>query len=829
MDVPAGPCWAQVTAQLTALIRDRGVHPSRMVVLLPYAQLMTEARNAWSADAGATHFLPRFETTMNWATRLGSVEPAPGDLRQDTARDVLTASSLLTRAGLGAYKEVLAPRLVEAAVSLARVAAAVPPAQRSAWGTRIGALLGVGLDAPVLQIEAALGQIALAWVATSSYPSDVLFSAQAGEPVDLLVVLEGFQTEPVTAALKSHFGDRALSMALDRPGEPHLPALHAARDAEDEAQRATACVLAHLAQGRSPVGLIAQDRELTRRVRAMLGEAGIAVRDETGWKLSTTRAAATLMGLLRALTWNAGTDAVLDWLKNAPAFAAAEVAAAEKELRREGVREWHAASSALLATTAIAQRMSSLRDGLQRQRPLTEWLRDLRAVLQQAGQWDGLARDIAGQAVLDALRLREGAEAEFAGADGRMGLADFTSWVNQVLEAASFKPPHPARAQVLILPMSQLLGHTLQAVVLPGGDEQHLPVSPEPAGHWTPPQRELLGLASREAEALAQRAAWRHALQFAHLDILWRESDKGERLMPSGFVQALLLKNGASLAADPRVPRSLVLQPTLHPMPNGQALPLRRLSASAYEDLRRCPYRFFALRQLRLQEADELDTELGKRDFGNWLHTLLKIFHESLQASPAPAPAAREVLINSAAEQAASMLGLSDSEFLPFAASWPRVREGYLAWLAEHEAAGAVFQAGEVERQTPLGDLTLIGTIDRIDRLADGSTLVLDYKTENRAITAERLKQPQEDTQLAFYAGLVEDDTLAAAYVNIGEKEATRTYEQPEIVALRDELLDSIVTDMARVARGTPLPALGEGKACEYCSARGLCRKDFWR
>jgi ATP-dependent helicase/nuclease subunit B len=24
------------------------------------------------------------------------------------------------------------------------------------------------------------------------------------------------------------------------------------------------------------------------------------------------------------------------------------------------------------------------------------------------------------------------------------------------------------------------------------------------------------------------------------------------------------------------------------------------------------------------------------------------------------------------------------------------------------------------------------------------------------------------------------------------------------------------------------LPALGEGMACEYCAARGLCRKDFW-
>lgn len=804
------------------------MHPSRVLVLVPYAQLMKEAKDAWAAAAGATHFLPRFETSMNWATRLGGFEPSPGDLRQDTPRDVLTAASLLARTGLGVHKDVLATRLVEAATSLAWLAAAVPPQDRLAWGTRIGAELGAGLDAPVLQLEAAIGQIALVWAANSSYPSDLLFSPEAAEPVDLLVVLEGFQLEPVTAALKARFGDRAVSIALNEPGEPQIPALHAAPDFESEAQRAAACVLAHLAQGRSPVALVAQDRELTRRVRAMLDEAGIALRDETGWKLSTTRAAATVMGLLRTATWNAATDVVLDWLKNAPAFAASEVAAAEKELRRAGLREWRAVGESLPAAGVIAARLNALRDGLQRPRPLAVWLRDLRNTLQAAGQWDGLVRDIAGQAVMDALRLHEGFEVEFADAEGRFNLAEFTAWVNQALEAATFRPVHPPQAQVVILPLSQLLGRTVQAVVLAGCDELHLQVSPEPAGSWTPPQRELLGLASREADALAQRAAWQHALAFAHLDLLWRESNNGERLMPSGFVQEVLLAHDGSMAADPRVPRPLQLAPTPRPMPSGAAVPVKRLSASAYEDMRRCPYRFFALRQLRLQEADELDTELGKRDFGNWLHTLLKIFHEGLQAAPAPDLAAREVLINSAAEQAAHVLGLSDSEFLPFAASWPRVREGYLAWLSEHEASGAVFEAAEVERQTPLGELTLIGTIDRIDRLADGSAMVLDYKTENRTTTAERLKQPQEDTQLAFYAGLVEDDTLAAAYVNLGEKEATRTYEQPEIVALRDELLDSILTDMARVARGTPLPALGEGKACDYCSARGLCRKDFW-
>jgi ATP-dependent helicase/nuclease subunit B len=64
--------------------------------------------------------------------------------------------------------------------------------------------------------------------------------------------------------------------------------------------------------------------------------------------------------------------------------------------------------------------------------------------------------------------------------------------------------------------------------------------------------------------------------------------------------------------------------------------------------------------------------------------------------------------------------------------------------------------------------------------------------------------------------------------VNLGEKEPTKTYAQPDIVGLRDELIDSILTDMTRIGQGAALPALGEGKACEYCAARGLCRKDFW-
>ncbi|MDD2714119.1 MAG: PD-(D/E)XK nuclease family protein, partial [Simplicispira sp.] len=82
--------------------------------------------------------------------------------------------------------------------------------------------------------------------------------------------------------------------------------------------------------------------------------------------------------------------------------------------------------------------------------------------------------------------------------------------------------------------------------------------------------------------------------------------------------------------------------------------------------------------------------------------------------------------------------------------------------------------------------------------------------------------------QLAFYAALLSHDTLRAAYVNVGERGETQMHEQDEVVHLRDLLVEGIQHDFERIAAGDPMPALGEGMVCDYCVARGLCRKDFW-
>ncbi|RZI77724.1 MAG: PD-(D/E)XK nuclease family protein [Variovorax sp.] len=824
-----------VVARIADALQARGAHAARVVVLVPYAQLMNVARGMWALD-GRAGFVPRFETTRNWARSAGAFLPAGYDLAFDMARDLLTAQSLLSQAGLGGERLALSGRVVELALQMAPLAAAELPHDRDAWARRATAAADAGSESPWFDTERAVVRIAILWAATSAYATDVLMTEATRAQVDALIVLDGFQTDPLTQKLVALWGERAIQLPLVSAQEvAHNAVIHEATDAEDEAALAAACVLRHLAEGRAPVALVATDRALTRRIGAQLAAQGVTPHDETGWKLSTTRAAATLMSALRACAHDASSDQVLDWLKGSDAEAAA-VQSLEARLRREGQRDWLAWCAHIARSErpqdgglqSFCEAIEGRRAPLMKARELADWLPALRGLLQADGRWDALSGDLAGQEVLSALWL-DGDAIGIVGS--RHTLAEFTAWVRDVLEAASFIPPAGGQeTQVVVLPLHQLLGRVFGAVVIPGCDERRLPASPEPPGNWNTAQRAELGLPSRLALEAAQRSAWATALRNSSCELIWRRSDaSGEAVRPSPLVQALQLDGALLPGTDPRATREVPLRPTPRPFPNGASLPLQNVSATVYEDLRRCPYRFFALRQLALRSADELDAEVDKRDFGNWLHAVLGYFHEALHATPTTDPEGRLAMMADAATDATRVFGLSQAEFLPFAAAWPAVRDGYLHWLAGHEAGGMVFEEAEPWKEQPLGTLKLVGRLDRIDRTSDGQAFVIDYKTESAATTKERVKDPTEDTQLAFYAALVADDTLRAAYVNVGEKSSgTQTVEQGEVVGARDALVAGLIDDFARIAEGAALPALGEGTVCEHCAARGLCRKDFW-
>jgi ATP-dependent helicase/nuclease subunit B len=377
--------------------------------------------------------------------------------------------------------------------------------------------------------------------------------------------------------------------------------------------------------------------------------------------------------------------------------------------------------------------------------------------------------------------------------------------------------------------MSQLLGHPFAALVLPGCDERSLPASPEPPAGWTQAQRKLLALPAREELEAAQRAAWQYALQTPVSDLLWRTSDDtGEPTLASPLVQALVVDGLGAPGTDARAAREEEGAPVAPPTPQGPQLVPAQLSASSYEDLRRCPYRFFALRMLGLKEADEVEAEVDKRDFGTWLHGVLRAFHEALAARGEVAAAERAQLLDAAAREAMAQQRLDEGEFLPFAAGWPAVRDGYLRWLAQHEAAGAAFESGESEHKVQLGALALQGRIDRIDRVRDAGALVMDYKTESLQATRARMAAPLEDTQLAFYALLLAGREVEAAYLNISERGEINAVPHRALAQAAHLLQEGIQAELRRIGAGAPLPALGEGRVCDFCAARGLCRKDAW-
>ena len=827
-------------------------HPGRTLVLLPYAQLLPLARRLWS-DRYPQGFAPRFETTSNWLASLGVAELQATDISHDMALDSLTAQQLLVHSGM-ADRASLAGLLAQTAQQLAPWAAAAGPQGRAAWAASARSAVGIGMESQAVAWEAQVMRVAVEWAAVSAYNTDGLFAQDVLEPWDAVAWVQGISADPLAAALQAHWGDKTQLFRLDEsihdeaaqgsaiPQADSLWQLHACADAEDEAQRAAACAVAHVLADRYPVALVSSDRALTRRMRAMLEAAGIAMRDENGWKLSTSLAGAGLMALLRAAAWNASTDEVLNAFKLAPAFAP-EMPALEQVLRRAQIRDWRHAVSCppvqkVAALQGLCSRIEAVRSTLSGSRPLPAWLAALQAALHATDAWNALQADEAGTVMLAALRLLPAEPQAWADyldaalwAGTRLDASDFTAWVNQVLESQSFQPAYPDEEQVVILPMSQMLARPFAAVVLAGCDEVRLNPSPEPPGVWTPAQREALGLPSRAVLEARLRAAWWQALRAPVCDVLWRTSDDaGEHMAPSALVQCLSWagEGAAHTASDPRLDQRIALAPLLPPQPQGQALPLKQLSASAYEDMRTCPYRFFALRQLGLSSVDELEAEVDKRDFGVWLHAVLAAFHAELQAAPTEDVAQRSALLQSAADAVTASMDLPDGEFLPFAAAWPAVRDGYLVWLRKHEGQGWAFASGETSHTQAVGPVTLAGRIDRTDTGPEGAICVLDYKTEPLGKTRERVKNPMEDTQIAFYAALLPHDTVHAAYINIGEREGTQPQVQTHIVEARDALIEGIAHDMQRVAEGHALPALGDGPACDYCQARGLCRKDFW-
>jgi ATP-dependent helicase/nuclease subunit B len=175
---------------------------------------------------------------------------------------------------------------------------------------------------------------------------------------------------------------------------------------------------------------------------------------------------------------------------------------------------------------------------------------------------------------------------------------------------------------------------------------------------------------------------------------------------------------------------------------------------------------------------------------------------------------------------------MAPAELLPFRASFEAFAPAYLNWLGQREGQGWLWNSGETDHLTQLPGLPALqlkGRIDRLDLGPAGASQILDYKTSGTAPLKDRVREPLEDTQLAFYAALLgAPTTLGAAYLSLDDAQAPLLIEHPAVHESASALLDGLLGEWRRLQQGAALPALGEGRVCETCEARGLCRRDHW-
>jgi ATP-dependent helicase/nuclease subunit B len=863
LDAAVANPWQALVVHTRAWAEAQQVELRDAVLLLPQAAHLPLARTAWARLGG---WMPRIETTNSLARSLPSMAGQavlPGQICFDVATDRLQAARMLRAQSWvteGAHSDPRAfalatAKVVETAHALARAAACVEPLQRAAYWGEARSLFGLsGASGPGVR-ERLLCRVALEWAAAAADPTtDRLFALR---PSAWLTLQAGGPDAFVRSLLASAV---VPTLSIDADAAPGLQQVETAHSVavcanfEEEAQQAAAAVIAQLNLGHQPVALIAQDRALVRRIRALLDRQHIPLRDETGWKLSTTRAAASVHGLLDCAKHDASSDAVLDLLKATEADTAA-LDALERSWRRLGVKQARAGVLDGLDRAAhelLQRALQALSPLTQRpQRGLAAWLTALQSALQGIDLWPRLIRDDAGQQVLSRLGLKAQVDEEVQGLPSdALSLQAFTEWVEASLEASSFIPSSQSEAPVVITPLAQAMLRPFAAVVFPGADSAHLSGVMNDVGLLSDSEALALGVPTREAQRAAQLAAFALVCRQPRVHFLWRVDDGGDPLTISPLLarwtlQAAREGHALELAEDARSVTVHAAAPVARPLPQAPDLLPSRLSASACEALRACPYRFFALRMLRLQAVDELDMPLKKRDYGNWLHELLHRFHVA-RTEPAPNEDETYRLLQVAA-QLTQDWALDEAEFLPYQASFARFAPRYVLWLHARDEEGAQWLDGERELSTQppaWRGIAMHGVIDRVDSLPERSatavngpaTQLIDYKTGQSAVLRSAVKQG-EDTQLPYYAALmaaqgagvgVGPGEIAAAYWFLDESERIIELALPDVQVSAELLIDGIGDELQRLRDGHPLPALGEGRACDFCEARGLCRKDDW-
>ncbi len=627
----------------------------------------------------------------------------------------------------------------------------------------------------------------------------------------------------------------------------NAPMFFAATSLEQEARAAAMQVRCWLAEGKRSIAIVAQDRVTARRMRALLERAEVLVADETGWTFATLSVSTVLERWLTALQSDFYHHDLLDLLKSP--FIFADMAAGERKnivyqleqlLRRHGVVAGLQSFAELAGNApAVQAALARLHEaaaqlGQGRKRTLAEWLAALQGSLAVLGIERGLQQDEAGQQLLGAL---EGWRQELARDAGAYRFNEWRRWLAQQLDEKTFRDSS-IDSPVCFTHLAATRWRSFDAVLLLGCDAEHLPSVGDIGSFFNDAVRAALDLPTRSFLAQRQRDDLHGLLALNDCVLVtWQKDKNGEEGLLSPYLQILRdeLEAGHELELEEKTlhgllavedARTVPLPQAVQPAPGvaAEMMP-QRVSISAYNALVACPYQFHVRHILRLNELDEVQEAIEKRDYGELVHKILQRFHERYRCVSEHPRAEMEAALRQLSAETFSGLLQQDFAARAWLARWDKSLPAYLDWQAANEAAGWRYAAAEQDFIEELDGVRLRGRIDRVDEQA-GQRCVYDYKTQGEQQLRNKLKEPGEDVQLASYA--LAAGAAETAFVSIEDgkvKAIAPPHDIGQLAQLNAARLEQL---MAALRGGAGLPANGVDAACQHCEVRGVCRKGEW-
>jgi len=656
----------------------------------------------------------------------------------------------------------------------------------------------------------------------------------------------------VRAALRetdAALADRARSWQLEQ--QPLPPAgiwVSRALGREAEAKHACDTVCEWLAQGLQRIAVVACDRALARRLRALLEREGVLADDKAGWMLSTTRVGAAVRDLLRLQ--RRATPALLRAVLDSPLLVTAEPDAVCTQLGPALDRQpaharldWRALERDAAARPAAAAWLSLLRQVLAglgaRPRALGEWLDALLATLDTLAP--GLAGDPAGAQLLAHL---QSSRAALAAHPAPRSAGEFADWLDWTLGETLFRDDS-VQSPVLLTHPAALRGLCFDAILVIGADAAHLPASGARPRIVRDAARAELGLPDTAAQRSEAAADWCLLMGSApRIEISWQTLDeRGEPVAASPFV--LLMQRfhrlawGSDLPEAPAFTRSAPASPpSLSAVERAPGVLPAELSPTGYQALLDCPYRWFVRDGLHLRAPERVLEDTEPSDFGEAVHRVLRTFHEQCPSLDAVGRDGALAALRAVTERVFAPLLARDFGAAGWLERWCAVVPAYVDWQLAHESAGWRIDAHASEREVSATlaldagqRVGLRGRPDRIDEGTGAVRAVLDYKTGSRSRSEGLTKDPTEDAQLVLYAAMLAD-VGAVTYLPLGEGALDRggglrpvSLGGEDLAAAVEGHRGRLAGTLQRIAAGAPLTAMGDADACRYCQADGLCRK----